>query len=759
MAAHRAGLPMIASADDTAYVETIPRISTFTTTKRTGWTSLNFASATQVLSVSAGFLVLAENNSRLLVGRMDGLTRVSLPPNLPWMSQFGRIAVDHNSTTLGAVDGTGESLYALTCNFDSVTPTCSPVANVAISPPLGSPSAVVMMAGQLWAGGSGGLVHWRIGSTACAHLLRSERVAAVASRPPRAGSFDAEVAAGSVDKLWLFDVAGGTPILKRFEWTTDVISARGGAIDDAISALEYDAQTSGVLFIGTASALNMRALDGTITRRAGARASDDLPCAKMSSLALTANPLWKSAAAEETGACSASPAQLWIGCDRGLAVADILSSGQPAEGSFRYLNGPRWHPGVRVNDLAALGGSSRSRSRSRSRSSQAGAVPTVVALTDGGVSLLRQELWTLEQKAGHYEAILTRHHRHQLVADCHLSSEGDLTTCAKTSGDNDGLWTALAAGAESLRYAATKNDSAKALAFGFFEGLESLYNITGKAGLMARSLNAPGEPYDPGHHDKTRWHNATAPGYAGYVWKGDTSSDEVTGHFFGYQLVGDLATEAGSSARARVDRLQLTVAIHLVRNAFQLIDVTGKATTWGRWDPSTLNGNRNFSDGRGVNSVQMLAFLASANRTAARLGESQAVELLTDGYQHLVGPAAGYFANALNAKIVAPCDDNFSDDELLMLPTYTHLVGAAAGGGASAKEEVETLRAGLRRSFDVALDKERSALWGSIFLAAGGARSAAEHKAVMSDVLWSLRNCACQGPPLCCTSRPPCLVS
>ena len=189
------------------------------------------------------------------------------------------------------------------------------------------------------------------------------------------------------------------------------------------------------------------------------------------------------------------------------------------------------------------------------------------------------------------------------------------------------------------------------------------------------------------------------------------------------------------------------MAIHLVRNAFQLIDVTGKATTWGRWDPSTLNGNRNFSDGRGVNSVQMLAFLASANRTAARLGESQAVELLTDGYQHLVGPAAGYLANALNAKIVAPCDDNFSDDELLMLPTYTHLVGAAAGGGASAKEEVETLRAGLRRSFDVALDKERSALWGSIFLAAGGARSAAEHKAVMSDVLWSLRNCACQGPP------------
>ena len=630
-------------------------------------------------------------------------------------------------TTLAAVDPTGEHVYSLRCDFALPRPSCTLLANATVSPPIGQPSSLVTMNGQLWAGGHEGMVQWQInGATPPARLL-SEPVAALAARA-RGGLFGAEIAAGSADKLWVFALAGAPSIarLERFEWTTDVGGERGGAIDDAISALAYDDE-SGALFIGTASALNVRALDGTITRRAGVDAGDDLPCANMSSLALSAHPLWRKAAADEAEDEAASHAQLWIGCDRGLAVADILSSGQPAPGSFRYLNGPRWHPGERVVALAVVGSSG---------------VPAVVALTDVGFSLLAQELWTLEQKAVHYESILSRHHRHNLVADCHLPSEGDLSSCHKTSSDNDGLWTALAAGAEALRYSVTKNESARALSLGFFEGLEALYNITGKVGLMARSLNAPGEPYHPGQHDKTRWHNSTVKGYTGYVWKGDTSSDEVVGHFFGYGIVGALATAAGSSERARVDRLQLAVASSLVANSFQLIDVTGEPTTWGKWDPATLNSNRNYSDGRGVNSVQILAFLASANRTATRLGDSKMVEQLSAGYELLVGPANGYAANALNAKIVAPCDDNFSDDELLMLPTYTHLVSAAplSVGLAAASAEVATLRTSMRRSFDVALGMERSALWGSIFLAAGGARSAVEREAVLSDIMWSLRS-------------------
>ena len=39
-------------------------------------------------------------------------------------------------------------------------------------------------------------------------------------------------------------------------------------------------------------------------------------------------------------------------------------------------------------------------------------------------------------------------------------------------------------------------------------------------------------------------------------------------------------------------------------------------TTWGKWDPATVNGDRAFSDGRGLNSAQILAWLRAAARLA-----------------------------------------------------------------------------------------------------------------------------------------------
>lgn len=49
------------------------------------------------------------------------------------------------------------------------------------------------------------------------------------------------------------------------------------------------------------------------------------------------------------------------------------------------------------------------------------------------------------------------------------------------------------------------------------------------------------------------------------------------------------------------------------------------------------------------------------------------------------------------------------------------------------------LLAGLRSAFDAEVGSERSALWGTIFLAARGARDDAERGRVTADILWSLR--------------------
>lgn len=57
-------------------------------------------------------------------------------------------------------------------------------------------------------------------------------------------------------------------------------------------------------------------------------------------------------------------------------------------------------------------------------------------------------------------------------------------------------------------------------------------------------------------------------------------------------------------------QLMTEIATYITKNGFTLVDVTGKPTTWGHWNPAYLNGNRLWSDERGVNSMQILTFLS-----------------------------------------------------------------------------------------------------------------------------------------------------
>jgi len=69
---------------------------------------------------------------------------------------------------------------------------------------------------------------------------------------------------------------------------------------------------------------------------------------------------------------------------------------------------------------------------------------------------------------------------------------------------------------------------------------------------------------------------------------------------------------------------------YIVSNHFYLIDVTGRHTTWGIWAPELLNVNRSYSDERGINSMQMLAFIEAAVKYT---GDPQGV--LTRAYSEL----------------------------------------------------------------------------------------------------------------------------
>jgi hypothetical protein len=85
----------------------------------------------------------------------------------------------------------------------------------------------------------------------------------------------------------------------------------------------------------------------------------------------------------------------------------------------------------------------------------------------------------------------------------------------------------------------------------------------------------------------------------------------------------------------------------IVRANFTLVDpFTGQPTTWGQWQPERINGDRDFSDQNGLNSLQIVAWLQAV------LGMTEHVALRAEfegALEYLY--AQGYNTNLLNAKV------------------------------------------------------------------------------------------------------------
>jgi hypothetical protein len=298
---------------------------------------------------------------------------------------------------------------------------------------------------------------------------------------------------------------------------------------------------------------------------------------------------------------------------------------------WRYLFGPRWLAGESVRSLAVVNES-------------------VVVVTEGGISWIAHEEWTLAQKAAHYQAVLSsRHDRHGMTAECQLISFGAPDAgCISTDNDNNGLWTSLVVAAEYFRYRVTGDTEALSSGSRFFSGLVLLHRVTGKRGMVARSACDPQEKGKTcaGNgtwiHDRTRWLNSSARGYSGWVWKSDTSSDETTGHVFALQLVASLSPNA--TERAMAASLLVDLVGGICTHGYRLIDVDGQPTTWGRWDPAEINGERRLSDERALQSLQALAYIAAAVNVRRRKSTQGAVVGLARRADQLDQPISRKFA-------------------------------------------------------------------------------------------------------------------
>jgi hypothetical protein len=396
-----------------------------------------------------------------------------------------------------------------------------------------------------------------------------------------------------------------------------------------------------------------------------------------------------------------SPSVTWVGTRQG---AVRLSGDQQA---IEYFAGLRWLPDDHVTGIGFEGSA------------------TWIE-TAKGFSRIEYKLMTLADKSRIFvDRVQKRHNRWGLTSDSHLRVAGDLSTSQTVSSDNDGLWTSIYVAAECFRYKVTGEGDARDNARRGMRAILKLEAITGIPGFPARSFIKVGEDLQPGDGE---WHDTPDKAWR---WKGDTSSDEIVGHYFVYPLYHDLvaAEDEKPALRAAVDR----ITNHILDNHYQLIDVDGRRTTWGYWGPEAIWKD---PDEPGLRALHILSHLRVALHLTADPNSRAKYQA---AYDDLVVNHK-YALLTRNQKVMVPGLINHSDDQLAFLSYYPLLQYEKDPG------LLKVYRQSLERSWRIERP-ERNPLWNFIYAAGTGAKEfdAAESLRTLREIPldgvdWTVRN-------------------
>ena len=368
-------------------------------------------------------------------------------------------------------------------------------------------------------------------------------------------------------------------------------------------------------------------------------------------------------------------------------------------------------------------------------------------MTDVGLTYLRSESMSFKAKASAMQTFQKpRHDRHGLISPVALNEFGDLDSYVRTTNDNDGLWTSMSTMGLAYRYGVSKqgggkgDPEAKRLAWEGFLALEQLSTITGAyPAFTARSLCQLDVDTDCPDVDADCiddcWYNAPVEGW---TYKGDTSSDELTGHFAVYALLYDLVAET-KAERERVLKLYEGLLMGIIDNDLYLIQpATNKRTLWGFWNPKELNYEPQHYSERGTNSLEILAWLTQAYSITGNKKYKETYEELVKYHK--------YVENTYNVKIDSNVDENHSDTELIML-AYHSLFYAyqRLGENHPRKQEiwemVEPMLPSLHKTW-ILVAGELSPLWFGIYAGTAqqtyGVDETAKASAVASLQRWAL---------------------
>ena len=309
-------------------------------------------------------------------------------------------------------------------------------------------------------------------------------------------------------------------------------------------------------------------------------------------------------------------------------------------------------------------------------------------VTRAGVGCIGFRPMTLSQKAAFYEdeiSQLIKRTSFGYVSRAQLRSPGDKRNPLRADSDNDGLWTAMYGASQCYAYAVNQSDEARARAQLAFAALRFLQTVTQGGehappkGFVARTVLpiSAANPNDGRQDFDLRFRNERDRLWKVYTprwpqsrdgqwyWKGDTSSDELDGHYFFYALYYDLVAKSPAE-RAEVQNVVRDLTNHLIEHEFSLHDHDGRPTRWARFGPGDLNRDPDWAHERGLNSLSILAYLAVAHHVTGETRFLDASRRLREDHH--------YHINALVPKIQRGIGSgNQSDDEMAFMNFYSLL--------------------------------------------------------------------------------------
>ena len=390
-----------------------------------------------------------------------------------------------------------------------------------------------------------------------------------------------------------------------------------------------------------------------------------------------------------TSGAAAPGGIVWFGTTRGAVKVE--------NDFFKYRFSRRWLPDDHVTAIAIQNDG------------------TAWIATQNGVAQITPTEMTLEQKADYFtKQVEERHNRMGFIAQSHLKEKYNLATSEVAISDNDGMYTAMYGAAQAFRYAVTGDLEAKALADRSFQACKWLVDISHEPGFPARVI-IPADWHEPVNEQYGREYNKrrqkSDPQWKDiyprfpkskdgkYLWKCDTSSDELAGHYFFYGIYYDLVAKTEEEKKAVRDVVG-AITDHLVRHGYKLVDHDGKVTRWGDFSPEYFNSVYGY-DQRGLNSMMMLSFLNVARHVTGDTKYDQEAEKLRQKHS--------YHIFAMHPKEFFPPENVVPWDNNLCLMSLYGLI----------KYETDPSRLLMyRQALELAwlhISKQKNAFWDAIY--------------------------------------------